>query len=194
MAGSDVVDRTRRSAWDGGEVRGEGLVLRPWRPDDVRYMVSMFNTAELDRWTPLAHPFDEAVAVAYVRNAHESLGAGLLQLAVTEDGAEPLGEVLLFGTDEEGTCELAFAVGAAHRGRSLAARAVRVVLPAAAEAGHVRARLRIAVDNLPSQSVARASGFTLVDDPLERRERKGYALDMATWRSDIAGSLAPPLS
>ena len=80
------------------------------------------------------------------------------------------------------------AVGALHRGRSLGARAVRAVLGQAAEAGYRRARLRIAVDNLPSRRVAEASGFALTPEPLVRRERKGYVLDMATWERPLGGA------
>lgn len=173
------------SPWDGGDVRAEGLVLRPWTDEDVPSMVAMFDTAEMDRWTPLAHPFDEAVARAYVARAHRSLAAGLLQLAVTQDGGPALGEVLLFGTDEERTCELAYAVGASHRGLGLAARSVRAVLPVAAAAGYEQARIRIALDNLPSQHVARAAGFSVAGDALVHRERKGYLLDLATWRRPL---------
>lgn len=38
-------------------VTGEGLLLRPWREDDVSVMTELFDTDEMDRWTPLAHPF-----------------------------------------------------------------------------------------------------------------------------------------
>jgi hypothetical protein len=105
-------------------------------------MVSMFSTAEIDRWTPLAHPFDEAVAIAYVANLREALAADLLPLAVTEDGREPLSEVMLFAADEPLTCQLAYAVGSSNRGRRLAARSGRTLLPAAAAAGYQRARMR----------------------------------------------------
>jgi RimJ/RimL family protein N-acetyltransferase len=172
------------SPWSGDEVRDEGLVLRPWTLRDVPRMVKLFDTAEMDRWTPLAHPFDEVAATSYVNDAHQGLSRGVLQLAVTESGGEPLGEVLLFGTDEDGTCEFASAVGCKHRGKTLGARSVRAVLPVARAAGYRRARLRVAVDNLPSQRVAAAAGFTLTDEPLQRRERKGYLLHMATWRRE----------
>ena len=175
------------SPWTGGRVRGEGLILRPWDLADVPQMVRLFNTTEMDRWTPLAHPFDEDAAEAYVHGAARGRAAGLLQLAVTLDGQEPLGEVLLFGTEEPATCELAYAVGHEHRGRGLAARSVRAVLPVARVAGYAGARLRIAEDNLPSARVAAAAGFTLTDEPLLRRERKGYVLSMATWRRQLSG-------
>ncbi|MGN6330124.1 MAG: GNAT family N-acetyltransferase [Motilibacteraceae bacterium] len=171
--------------WAGGIVHHDGLVLRPWTLDDVPVMVQLFDTAEMDRWTPLAHPFDADAAKAYVEAAEAGRQHGLLQLAVTKDGGQPLGEVLLFGTDEPGVCELAYAVGAAHRGQSLAARSIVGMLPVARAAGHRSARLRIATDNEASQATAAAAGFALTDEPLIRRERKGYVLHMATWRREL---------
>ena len=139
----------------------------------------------MDRWTSLAHPFDEPAARAYVEAAVAGRQHGLLQLAITKDGGEPLGEVLLFGTDEAGVCELAYAGGAEHRGQALAACSIVGVLPVARAAGYRSARLRIATDNEPSKATAAAAGFRLTDEPLVRRERKGYVLHMATWRREL---------
>lgn len=162
-------------------VHSQGLVLREWNASDVPSMVALFDTAEMDRWTPLASPFDERAATAYVEHAHRARSNGSLQLAITEDGEQPMGEVLIFPTDTDDACELAYAVGAEFRGRALAARAVRAVLPLAKAAGYKQASLKIAIDNQPSQQVATAAGFTKSDAPLLRRERKGYVLHMATW-------------
>ena len=120
-------------------VRAEGLTLREWQRRDVPRMVAMFDTTEMDRWTPLAHPFDADVAASYVERAHSGRHKGSLQLAITEDGDVPLGEVLLFPTDDPAVCEFAYAVGAEHRGRSLAARALTAVLPMAKAEGYRRA-------------------------------------------------------
>lgn len=168
-------------------IRAEGLVLREWRREDVAAMVALFDDAEVDRWTPLPSPFDETVALGYFERARTARDAGRWQLAITVDGAAPLGEVLLFPTQSERVCELGYAVGAAFRGRSLAARALRALLPLAASMGYSEAQLTIAVGNEPSNGVARAAGFHLTDEPLRRRERKGYVLDMATWRTVLAG-------
>ncbi|MCX6407386.1 MAG: GNAT family N-acetyltransferase [Propionibacteriales bacterium] len=168
--------------WLGGEVRAEGLVLRSWDLGDVPTMVRLFDTPDIDRWTPLAHPFDEDAATAYVRAAWEGRSTGTLQLAVTYDGGEPLGEVLLFGTEEDGTCELAYAVGCEHRGQGLAVRSVRAALRVAHDAGHVRARLRIAVGNRRSEHVALCAGFALTGEPVQHRRRKGRTLSLRTWR------------
>lgn len=144
-------------------------------------MVELFDTAEMDRWTPLPHPFDAMAATAYVLQTREAEQSGTVQRAITTDGGRPLGEVLRFLTDEDGTCELAYAVGAQHRGAGLAAQAVLAMLPTARSAGYRTALLRIDVANAPSARVAEAAGFTRTDQPLLRRERKGYTLDLATW-------------
>lgn len=162
-------------------LEGDGIVLRPWRVDDVSAMIELFDTAEMDRWTPLAHPFDEEAATDYVRRAHAGPGFGTLQYAITVGGSEPLGEVILFPAGE-GVCEVAYAVGVRHRGRQLAARAVRLVLSAARGLGYREAMLTIARGNVGSEKVALACGFTRTAEPLRRRERKGHVLDMATWR------------
>ena len=72
-------------------------------------------------------------------------------LAITEDGGEPMGEVLIFPTDSDDTCELAYAVGIEYRGHGLAARAVRATLPLTKAAGYKQASLKIAVDNKAGQ-------------------------------------------
>lgn len=167
-------------------IRAEGLVLREWRDGDVPRMVTMFDTPDIDRWTPLAHPFDVAAAEAYLERAHERRAQGSLQLAITEDGAEPLGEVLLFSTDLDTTCELGYMVGPEHRGRGLAARAIRAVLPLAKAEGYQEARLRIDVDNVVSQRVARSAGFEPTSEPLLREERKGYVVHLGTWASRLS--------
>ena len=90
--------------------------------------------------------------------------------------------MLLFPGPMGDSCELGYAVGARHRGRRLASRAIEAVLPMAHDEGYRAAVLTIAVDNLPSQAVAVAAGFTQVPGAVQRRERKGYLLEMATWR------------
>ena len=162
-------------------VHGEGLTLRPWARRDVSHMVELFDTAEMDRWTPLAHPFDEAAAIAYLERARSAPTTGSLQLAITEDGKRPLGEVLLFPAEVASECEFAYAVGGAHRGRNLAARAMSALFPHVRASGYGSARLRISIDNLASQRVATVAGFARSNEPLLRRERKGYILDLATW-------------
>lgn len=176
---------SRTSSPDPVVVRGDGLILREWRAGDVPAMVTMFDTAEMDRWTPLAHPFDHEAAQSYVHHAGRVRSTGNFQLAITTDGLTPLGEVLLFPTQTPGVCEFAYAVGAAHRGRHLAARSIAQLLPMAKAEGYGEARLVIATDNLASQRVATQAGFNQMNEPLQRRARKGYVLHMGTWERDL---------
>jgi hypothetical protein len=71
---------------------GAGLVLREWGPGDLAAMVELFDNPEVAHWTPLASPFDLAAAEAYLDGALSDNGR--LQLAITTDGGEPMGEVL----------------------------------------------------------------------------------------------------
>jgi RimJ/RimL family protein N-acetyltransferase len=150
-------------------VEGVGLVLREWTDADVPAMVELFDEAEVGRWTPLSHPFDEAAARAYLDRARLRRAEGLtVQLAITTDGGAALGEVLLFRTGPYGRhpdgdqAELGYAIGAAHRGRRLASRAVRLMTGYAYRDLGLRAvELHIDPGNTGSIAVARATGFEL---------------------------------
>ena len=72
---------------------GDGLVLREWERGDLAAMVKLFDDPEVAYWTPLVTPFDLDAAKAYLDKAHSD--NGVYQLAITEDGEEPMGEVLL---------------------------------------------------------------------------------------------------
>ena len=141
-------------------------------------MVRLFDTDEMNRWTPLPSPFDITAAEQYVDTAHRLRAqGGTLQLAITEDGRTPLGEVLVFPGSDEDSVELAFAVGADHQGGGLARRAVQAVLALASNAGASRAELVIAVDNVRSQRVARATGFRHEWAAADRTATQGLRLD-----------------
>lgn len=77
-------------------LEGDGLVLREWRDSDVPLMVGLFDNPEVAHWTPLVSPFDLAAAQEYLNKARRTAEIGdRIQLAITVDGEEPLGEVLL---------------------------------------------------------------------------------------------------
>jgi RimJ/RimL family protein N-acetyltransferase len=159
-------------------VRGDGLVLREWTEADVPAMVRLFDEASIDEWTPLETPFDSGAATRYVARARSSRTA--LQLAITTDGVTPLGEVLLFPDGE--TAVVGYAVGLAHRGAGLAARALRLVTAhAAGTLGVRRFVARIAPGNVASEQVATACGFRLTAEPLVVREMKGRTVETAVW-------------
>lgn len=170
---------------DALRLDGFGIQLREWSDDDVADLIALYDDPEIDRWTPVTSPFDVEAARAYLAAAHAKRAEGqAVQLAITTDGDRPLGEVLLFpSASDVRDVELAYGVGAAHRGRGLASNAVRL-LAAYAErtTGARRIVLRIEAGNAASEAVARATGFALTDDEPVIRASKGREVVLLTWR------------
>jgi RimJ/RimL family protein N-acetyltransferase len=163
---------------------GHGLALREWTDDDLPVMAELFDDTDVAYRTPLVTPFDLAAAHDYLLRARRSRDAGeRLHLAVTTDGHQAMGEVLLSGGGRgDGTASLGYTVGAAYRGRRLAVRAVQVLRDFAHEVvGISQVFLEIEPDNEPSVRVARAAGFILSDAPPSLVEDKGRTLSLFTW-------------
>ncbi|MFC5906726.1 GNAT family N-acetyltransferase [Streptacidiphilus monticola] len=154
------------------QLHGHGLHLREWRDEDLPAMSALFDDPEVARWTPLASPFDEAAAAAYLQRARQAREARLrLQFAVTRDGGQPLGEVLAMRRVDQtgaatGVVEIGYAIGAAHRGQGLASAGVRLLTEYAyTELDARQVVLRIEPDNAASAAVARSTGYHLADEP-----------------------------
>ncbi|MDX2852982.1 GNAT family N-acetyltransferase [Actinacidiphila glaucinigra] len=161
---------------------GLGLILREWHDDDLPAMVTLFDDSAVDRFTPLRSPFDLQAARAYLTRARQRRAEGRVQLAITTDGQQPLGEILLFPTDTGPTdAELAYAVGPQHRRQRLATRAVQLISThARTHLGVHNVILRIAAQNTASSAVARAAGFHLTATPPTTRE--GAQDPLHTWQ------------
>ncbi|SNS10349.1 Protein N-acetyltransferase, RimJ/RimL family [Streptosporangium subroseum] len=168
---------------------GHGVVLREWEDDDLVAMVGLFDDPDVAYWTPLASPFDLEAARVYLKRAQERRAAGKrVQLAVTVDGGEPMGEVLLMLSELDlDVAEIGYAMGAAYRGRGLAARAVRVMTGFAHDTvGVSRLLLEIEAGNAASAAVARAAGYRLTEAPPIHSEEKGRPISLQTWEYDHA--------
>ncbi|AXE24778.1 GNAT family N-acetyltransferase [Streptomyces globosus] len=166
------------------ELRGEGLVLRDWTEDDLAAMPELFDHPDIAYWTPIVSPFDAAAARARLERDRKLRAEGTaILLAITVDGGGPLGEVMLRRAPE-GT-EIGYAVGPAHRGQRLAARAVRVMAAYAfEELGVERVILELEAENAASVAVAAQAGFRLLDVPLIEGEEKGRPFSLQTWGLD----------
>ncbi|MEV6578698.1 GNAT family N-acetyltransferase [Streptomyces sp. NPDC051582] len=175
---------TTSSFPDRMELAGEGLVLRDWTEADLTAMPALFDDPDVAYWTPIVSPFDEAAGRARLERDRRMRAEGtVVLLAITVDGDEPLGEVMLRRAPE-GT-ELGYAVGPAHRGRGLAARAVRVMAAYAFEQlGVDRVILELEAENAASVAVAVKAGFGLLDVPLIEGEEKGRPYTLQTWGLD----------
>jgi RimJ/RimL family protein N-acetyltransferase len=113
-------------------------------------------------------PFDLDAGIAYLNRAHQSRVSGRrIQLAVTEAGGLPLGEVMLFGVDAGlKEAELGYLVGARHRRRGLASGALSLLSGYAHSTLNLsRLLLRIDPGNTASTAVARRCGYRLTGEP-----------------------------
>ena len=156
-------------------------MLREWTEADLPALRALYDDPEADRWTPLESPFDDAAARRYLDRVRAGGADGSrLHLAVTTDGARPLGEVLL-GATEPDEAEIGYCIDAAHRRRRLATRSVRAMTGHAGDLGLRRVVLRIEAANDASAGVARAAGFVLTPAPPQVRQSKGRTVELRTW-------------
>lgn len=158
---------------------GHDLVLREWSDEDLAVMSELFDDPDIAHWTPLESPFDLTAARRYLDRARQARRDGeRIQLAITTDGRQALGEVLLSPV----TGVLGYGVGPAHRGQRLATRALRVMTEYAhQELGLPRLTLKIEADNHASTGVARSAGFRLTDAAPETVTDKGRDCHLLTW-------------
>jgi RimJ/RimL family protein N-acetyltransferase len=161
-----------------------GLLLREWTGEDLAVMQELFDDPDVAYRTPLESPFDQAAAVRYLYSAHQARRRNeRIHLAITTDGQQALGEVLL----NQATGSMGYIVGAANRGQRLALRALRAMT----EYAHTtialpRVILEIEPDNHPSIAVARSAGFHLSDSAPETVTDKGRTYELLTWQHHLA--------
>ena len=145
-----------------------GFVLDGWKPEDAaahrRFSVDP-DAARFFGWTvEEAEAAPEEHYREVIRRFEREWRAGTrLSLAIrAHAGSEAIGAVELRPRGDE--AEVSYLVEAPHRGRGLAsAAAERFLAWAGAELGLRRAVLTCHMDNVPSQRVAEACGFSLAD-------------------------------
>jgi RimJ/RimL family protein N-acetyltransferase len=163
---------------------GDGVQLREWRSDDLADLVELLDEPDIARWTPMPSPFDVEAGIAYLKRAQQGrLNGQRIQLAITVDGGKPVGEVLLFGVDSGlKEAELGYLVGAAHRRRGLASKALTLLTGYAQDSlGLRRLVLRIDPGNTASTAVARRCGFRLTGEPPILQEGPHGPSSLDTW-------------
>jgi Acetyltransferase (GNAT) domain len=75
---------------------GHGLVLREWTDEDLPTMVLLFNDPDVAYRTPMVSPFDQTAARDYLQKACQDRARDQrIHLAITTDGGQAKGEVLL---------------------------------------------------------------------------------------------------
>jgi RimJ/RimL family protein N-acetyltransferase len=159
----------------GGTLRGvlrhpdpplsDGVVtLRAKARTDVDALTAACQDPEIPRWTRVPVPYRRADALSWIAGTELELDAGLSLhwLAVDAGDDRLLASIGLMGIDRErGTGEIGYWVAREARGRGVATRAVRLVRDwAPASLGLTTLEIEAHEDNLASQAVARAAGFT----------------------------------
>ena len=142
----------------GMEVRGEGLVLRPWTEDDVPALVAACNDEDIPRWIPvIPRPYTEQDAFRFVRGEWRANPGH--QFAVTENGAV-VGSIGMSVNDESKNGHVGYWCARDARGRGVTTRALRALARwAFDELGLQRLELITDPDNHASQRVAEKVGF-----------------------------------
>jgi RimJ/RimL family protein N-acetyltransferase len=139
------------------EVRGEGLVLRPWTEDDVPTITAACQDPEILRWIPaIPRPYTEEEALRFVRGEFRANPGH--QFAVTENGAV-IGAMGM-SVNESRNGHIGYWCAKESRGRGVTTRALRVLCGwAFAELGLERLELITDPENRASQRVAEKVGF-----------------------------------
>ncbi|WBQ06165.1 GNAT family N-acetyltransferase [Kribbella sp. CA-293567] len=166
-----------------GRVTGEGLVLREWTEADLPAMVELFDNPEVARWTPLASPFDLVAAARYLDAGHADTRR--LHLAITTDGRQPLGEVLL-SLDHR---SIGLAITPTSRGEGLAVRALDLITTYAHETlAFPRVIAEIEPGNTASQLVAHRAGYRPAAEEPQLLTSRGREIVVVIWEHLAAAS------
>ncbi|MFF7381346.1 GNAT family N-acetyltransferase [Streptomyces griseoluteus] len=158
-----------RGVRGGSVIRGDGLLLRPWRAADAAELVRVQRgDAALRRWTRAAVD-DEAAALAWIAGQARGWEAGdRMGFAVVAAGSpcfpdgegELLGHITLRDVSwGEGRAEVGYWTAARARGRGVAPRALTALTGWAFGRGLARLELLHQMDNTASCRVALKCGF-----------------------------------
>ena len=141
------------------------IALRPPAERDVDAITVACQDADIPRFTRIRHPYTRADAVEFVKRANHQwrTGGDAVSFAVTDLATDALlGAVGLVRLDDKRhVVEIGYWVAPDARRRGVATRAVVLLSRwAISEAGFERIELMTRLENVGSQGVAAAAGFT----------------------------------
>jgi RimJ/RimL family protein N-acetyltransferase len=142
------------------KVRGEGVVLRPWRIEDVPAVTAACQDAEIARWLAFVpEPYTEADARFYVEDCMAA-SEDRKPFAITNaETGEVIGSIDM-RINRMQTGHIGYWLAAEARGRGLTTAALRALSRwAIEELGLGRVELVTDPDNIASQRVAEKAGF-----------------------------------
>ncbi|GED87994.1 GNAT family N-acetyltransferase [Streptomyces sp. 6-11-2] len=143
---------------------GDGLLLRPWTPEDAPVVHDVFQDPVMHQWHARAAE-SESEAAGWIEEWRAAWAADReAQWAVADaDTGRPVGRVALREVRfEDGAAEVAYWTAPAARGRGVASRATAALVHWAFEdTGFHRLELLHSVHNGASCRVATRTGFAL---------------------------------
>jgi RimJ/RimL family protein N-acetyltransferase len=142
------------------EVRGEGVVLRPWRIEDVPAVTAACQDPEIARWLAFVpDPYTEEDARFYVEDCIAAAD-DRKPFAITDaETGEVIGSIEM-RINRMQTGHVGYWLAAEARGRGLTTAALRVLSRwAIKDLGLGRVELVTDPDNIASQRVAEKAGF-----------------------------------
>lgn len=168
-------------------LRGRGLLLRTWVPEDLETVLQACQTPDIQRWTTLPSPYLPVHAELFLSGCALRWVQGLASFAITDEHTgEVLGSIGFVGLPEEGVVEVGYWVAPDARGRGVATAATRLICDwAFDELDFHRVDWQAYVGNEGSRRVADRCGFTFEGTLRGRGFQRGQFRDV--W---IAGMLA----
>lgn len=161
-------------------VPGDGVVLRPARPQDADDVVAAVDDPLIRRFvTSLPTPFGRADAESWIAAANARPSAWVIADPATD---RLLGTARLYHvSDQDLKAEVGYWVAPWARGRGVAVAAVRAVTGWAFAHGTARMELLAEPENAASYRIAVRAGFTY------EGERRGAAVGHHGGRVDLSG-------
>ena len=145
----------------GMELRGEGVVLRPWRLADAPAVTAACQDAEIARWLAFVpQPYTEEDARFYIQDCLEA-GKERAPFAITDAETGAVVGSIDMRISRMLTGHIGYWLAAEARGRGLTTAAlVALSRWGLEELGLGRVELVTDPDNIASQRVAEKAGFT----------------------------------
>jgi RimJ/RimL family protein N-acetyltransferase len=142
------------------ELRGEGVVLRPWRIEDVPAVTAACQDPEIARWLQLVpQPYTEADARFYIQDCMDA-PEERKPFAITDTETGNVIGSIDMRINRMATGHIGYWLAAEARGRGLTTAALRALSRWAIEdLGLGRVELVTDPDNIASQRVAEKAGF-----------------------------------
>ena len=143
---------------------GNGVVLRGWEIEDAPDLHREIQDPEIVRWLNIGLPYTVDDAETFISSSvgqWESREAA--HFAITDPSGGFVGYVGVLAVDKGmGVVEVVYWIGSSHRGKGLAGRALRVLIPWIVETIRPeRIELGLLEGNSASASTAESAGFVL---------------------------------